>query len=567
MLVELSIENIALIRELSLHLNPGLVVLTGETGAGKSIILDALGLLLGQRGTSELIRQGAESAVVEGLFSITGQRAVIAPMLEEWAVPVEEDELVVTRELHTSGRTTCRVNGRMVTVQMLRQLGRYLVQQHGQHDQQGLLRSDEQLRMLDLFGGHQAALADVRRLYESWREARNALEALRIDEQERSRQLDMLTFQIDEIEKARLSPGEEEPLREERQKLQYLDRIVSSVQAAVNAVDGTAGKPGANSLLSTALHEVAAAAAYDESLRENLSLLETAQVHAEEALRGLSHYVSDLDNDPRRIDEIENRFAELRMLERKYGATVEDVLVYLDEAKKNRDSLLHQEERIDEAQRLLKQTEERLFAASERLHQARTAAASKMSERVQATLRELDIPSAVFVVQVNMRTNADKEPVFSTNGMDEVLYLFSANRGEEPKLLSKVASGGELSRTLLSLKSVLSEVDEVSTLVFDEIDSGVSGSAAVQLARHLSLLGQRGQVLCVTHSAQIAASATSHLQIMKTETTDSTETSVLPLDEDGRVAEIARLLGSDAADGTAFEHARALLHARKHLAG
>ncbi|QSO53344.1 DNA repair protein RecN [Alicyclobacillus curvatus] len=567
MLLELSIENIALIRQLNVQLNQGLIVLTGETGAGKSIILDALGLLLGQRATTELIRAGAETAVVEGLFSVTGQRAVIASLLEDWAVPFEEDELVVTRELHASGRTTCRLNGRMVTVQMLRQLGRYLAQQHGQHDQQGLLRPDEQLRMLDLFGGHQTALVDVNHLYETWREARAAVAALRLDEQERSRQLDMLTFQIEEIEKARLSPGEEEPLREERQKLQYIDRIVSSVQAAVDAVDGTAGRPGANSLLSTALHEVTAAAAYDESLREHLSLLETAQVHADEALRGLTHYASSLDNDPMRVEEIENRFAEIKALERKYGATVEDVLSYLDEAKEKRDRLVHQEERIEEAQRLLRKTEEELFAASEILHDVRVKAGFEMSRRVQATLRELDIPSAVFQVQVTMRLHAEKGPSFSAHGIDDVVYLFSANRGEEPKPLSKVASGGELSRTLLALKSALSEVDEVSTLVFDEIDSGVSGSAAGQLARHLSALGRRGQVLCVTHSAQIAASAASHFQILKTETASSTETSVLPLDEDGRVAEIARLLGSDAADGTAFEHARALLHARKHLAG
>ncbi|KPV43266.1 DNA repair protein RecN [Alicyclobacillus ferrooxydans] len=568
MLAELSIRNVALIREVHLQFDRGLVVLTGETGAGKSIILDALGLLLGQRATSDLIRHGSDTAMVEGLFSVERQRDVIAPILAEWAIPFEDDDdLIVTREIQQNGRTVCRVNGRLVTVQMLRQLGRHLVQQHGQHDQQGLLRADEQLRMLDLFGGYSDTLAEVRRLYDDWRSANEELETLRIDEQERTRRLDMLTFQIEEIEKARLSVGEEEPLREERQRLQHLDRILSSLQTALTAVDGESGKPGANSLLADAVHEIAAAAGYDEALRESLTMLETAQVHAEEALRVLTRYMSGVDQDPNRIEAIEDRFAEIKGLERKYGATIEDVLNYLDEAKASRDALLHHEERIDAAVHRLNQISVKLGNASSRLHQRREAAAKEMSRRVETILRELDIPRAVFTITVASRTDDEGAPVFSASGSDEVAYFFSANRGEEPKLLSKVASGGELSRTLLAIKSVLSEVDDVATLVFDEIDSGVSGSAAVQLARHLSALGDRGQVLCVTHSAQIAASAASHWQILKKETPDATETDVKALDETGRVGEIARLLGSDAADGTATEHAKALLYSRKHLAG
>lgn len=563
MLLELSIQNIALIERLQLRFGPGLSALTGETGAGKSIILDALGLLLGNRASSEMIRRGADVAFVEGLFSLERAHDEIAVMLSAWGIPFEERHLVVVRELHVSGRTTCRLNGRIVTVQMLRQLGHHLVQQQGQHDHQGLLRSEEQLHMLDLFAQHDNVLQEVRRTYELWQAAHKILDELRMDEQEQSRELDMLQFQINEIEQGELQPGEEEPLREERRMLQHVDRIASYLELAVGLLDGDSNQLGATARLSEAVREVTSALAYDDSLRESLGLLETAQVHAEEASRALFTYLSRAQADPQRIDEIESRFGQIRSLERKYGANIEDVLAFLSKARDKRDQLLHYEERSAAAAEQVVQAERKLQAACQALHDSRSAAATELAQRIQNVLRQLDIPSADFTIHVERRDSP--EPAYGPLGFDAVVYLFSANRGEESKPLSRIASGGELSRTLLAMKSVLSEVDEVDTLVFDEIDTGVSGSATTRIAEQLEHLGTRQQVLCVTHSAQIAASAKTHWEISKDELSAHTSTRVTELDECGRVREIARLLGSEGTTNTAQEHARALLQSRKHV--
>lgn len=563
MLLELSIQNIALIEQLQLRFGPGFIALTGETGAGKSIILDALGLLLGNRASSDMIRRGSDAAFVDGLFTLERANGEASAMLASWGVPNDDGHIVVARELHLSGRTTCRVNGRIVTVQMLRQLGHHLVQQQGQNEQRGLLRPEEQLHMLDLFAKNDDLLQSVSETYECWRSACKSLDELRLDEQEQTRQLDMLEYQINEIEQADLQPGEEEPLREERRMLQHVDRIVSHLEVAVSALDGDANNRGSIAALSQATHEVANALAYDDSLRDSLGLLETAQVHAQEAARELSTHLNQIEADPQRIDAIELRFGQIRGLERKYGATIEDVLSFLSAARNKRDALVHYEERIADVAEQVSQAEQKLDVACQSLHDSRTTAASELATRIQDVLRQLDIPSAAFTIDVHRRGRSAED--YGPLGFDSVQYLFSANRGEELKVLSKIASGGELSRTLLAMKSVLSEVDEVDTLVFDEIDTGVSGSATIRIAEQLRQLGLTQQVLCVTHSAQIAASAQTHWEISKSELSTYTRTSVSQLDEAGRIREIARLLGSEGTNSTAQEHARALLDSHRQV--
>ncbi|GGI95822.1 DNA repair protein RecN [Alicyclobacillus cellulosilyticus] len=560
MLAELVVERIALIEQARLVFPDGLIAFTGETGAGKSILLDAIGLLLGQRASADMIRAGAASALVEALFVPSdGTRPRIAERLAAWGMEDEVDQIVVSREIHRSGRTVCRINGRMATVQMLRELGALLVQQQGQHDQHGLLRLDEQRRLLDLYARLTPDLCAMQRAYAAWREALAAWEAAQLDERARAQRLDMIQFQIEEISAANLQPGEEEALREERQRLLHAERILGWIRQAAERLQGRGGAPGAAGQLASAREEVAAAQAYDPALAEPASLLETAQVYAEEAERALFRYLDRIEADPRRLEAVEERLALIRSLERKYGATVEDVLAHLAAIQAERDRLQSHDEEIRRLGEMAASARAEVEALAERLHHARTEAAAKLAATVTDLLRQLHMPRARFEVEVRPKRGSDGGWDAGPDGADEVVFWFSANLGEDARPLHKVASGGELSRTLLALKVALAEVDDVDTLVFDEIDAGISGHAALAVAEQLRRLGARRQVLCVTHAAQIAAAAHAHFCIEKVERDHDTTTVVRPLSEEGRVREVARLIGADVSDATAWEHAGAML--------
>jgi DNA repair protein RecN (Recombination protein N) len=559
-LLELSIQRIALIESLHLDLRRGLTVFTGETGAGKSILLDSIGLLLGNRASAEWIRKGADDAVVEALFEVgAGVADEVERMFAEWGFdPPAGEPILLTRSLHRSGRSVCRINGRLATLQMLRQLGEKLVQQHGQHEHQGLLKADEQLRLLDLYGGHQEQVASVREAYRAWRAAEQAWKEAHVDEQERARRLDVLNFQIEEIEQAGIRPGEKEELRARRGRLLNLDKIYRAVQQSLECLSGEE-RSGAVAELGEARQQVAAVAEYAEELQEVSQLLETAEVHAEEAARALARFSGQLDADPAELEAVESRLAQLRALQRKYGATEADILAYYNDIVAERERLSRHEERLTDLAKARDACWERLKAASAVLHERRKAAGERLAEEIQSVLRHLNMERAQFAIDVQVRRSAMGEVAYGEQGMDQVVFLFSANKGEDLKPLSKVASGGELSRTMLAVKAVLAEVDGLETLIFDEIDAGVSGSAAHKLAAELRRLGRGRQVLCVTHSPQIAAAADDHFRIEKVERADDTVTQVARLDRSGRVAEIARLVGSDVADETALTHAEALM--------
>ncbi|MCL6517785.1 DNA repair protein RecN [Alicyclobacillus sp.] len=559
MLTELSIRGIALMDEVHLRLGPGLTVFTGETGAGKSILLDAIGLLLGQRASADLVRKGVDAGRVEALFRLSpAVRSRVEARLQDWGIPYDEDLLIV-REVHSSGRSTCRINGHMATVQMLRELGASLVQQHGQHDHHGLLQAEEQVRALDLYGHHGELLAEVARWHAEWTDLRRKLSQMRLDEQERARRLDMLRFQMEEIERVHPQPGEEEALREQRQLLQHVERIAESLQsAAVALLGGARGGAGALALMAEAAEQVASASAYDARIQEASGMLETAQVHAEEAAHAIRRYLDRLEADPAELERVESRLAQIRALERKYGATIDDVLAYLQQIREEYNRLQHHEQEAEALETRLEACERRLALACERLHDQRTETARRMAAEIEGTLRTLSMPSARFEIRVE-RMAAGDGAGYRENGFDQVQFLFCANRGEELRPLAKVASGGELSRTLLAMKSALAEVDEVDTLIFDEIDTGVSGEAMLAIAEQMAQLAKRHQVLCVTHAAPIAAAAANHFEIRKEEVGDRTTTRVHPLDEPGRIREVARLVGAGRADETAIAHARALL--------
>ncbi|MCL6599846.1 MAG: DNA repair protein RecN [Alicyclobacillus macrosporangiidus] len=562
MLSELSIRGIALIDEAHLRLGPGLTVFTGETGAGKSILLDAIGLLLGGRASAELVRKGADSGRVEALFHLSDAvRPRVVQRLSEWGIEAEE-ELLISREVHVGGRSVCRINGQMATVQMLRELGSLLVQQHGQHEHHGLLQAEEQKRALDLYGNHQSLLAEVGQLYSEWSEVRRTLERMRMDEQERVRRIDMLRFQMEEIERVNPRPGEEDALREQRRLLQHVDRVSASLQTAVAALmGGDRNASGAVALMAEAAREVAAAADFDPRMKDAADLLETAQVHAEEAAHAVRRFLDRLEADPAELERVEERLAQIRALQRKYGATETDVLAYLQEIREEYNRLVNHEQETTELEARLAACERSLSEACDRLHERRRETARRMAAEVQALLRTLSMPSARFEIAVKRQTARDGTG-FGADGADHVQFLFSANKGEELKPLQKVASGGELSRTLLAMKAALADVDEVDTLIFDEIDAGVSGQATLAIAEQMTRLAGRHQVLCVTHAAPIAAVAAEHFEIVKVETETHTITQVSPLDLEGRIRELARLIGAGAADETAVAHARALLERR-----
>jgi DNA repair protein RecN (Recombination protein N) len=563
-LLELSIQRIALIESLQLQLTRGFNVFTGETGAGKSILLDSLGLLLGNRGSAELIRTGHDSGYVEALFDTSaGTEQTIIPFLSEWGITLDGQELIVSREIHRNGRNVCRVNGRLVTVNQLKDLGSMLVQQHGQHDHQGLLKPEQQLRALDLYANHETLVQAVKQRYHTWVEAKQALKSSRVEEQERVRRLDMLNFQIDEIEKVQLTPDEADELREQRRRLQHADKIANALTLAADALQGSENHSGVLGMLGLAAEELSSALAYEPDLTEIVNLVETSQVHADEAVRSLNRYLSTMESDPGQLEKVEARFAEIRHLERKYGPSMESVLEYLENARMERNQLLHHEQQMATLESELQNAEEKLHEVAQRLHEQRSAAATRLSTEVETVLRQLNMPNASFLISVQLRHSDKDSHAYTENGVDAVQYLFSANKGEEPKSLQKIASGGELSRTLLGMKAALAEVDELETLIFDEIDTGVSGSAAQAIADLMRTLALHRQVLCVTHSAQIAASANAHCFIRKEEGSASTQTTVEVLDSQGRVREIARLLGSDISDTTAVQHASALLE-RQH---
>jgi DNA repair protein RecN (Recombination protein N) len=559
-LVELSISRLALIESLRLQFGEGFHVFTGETGAGKSIVLDAIGLLLGNRASVQWIRSGADDALVEALFFLPPDGAVdVKNRLREYGVEIEGEQLVVSRQLFQNGRTVCRVNGRFVTVQLLKDIGELLVQQHGQHDFQGLLKAEEQLRLLDLYGKHNALLEEVHRSYHSYQNAQEAMTKAQMDEQTRMRRLDMLTFQIDEIEAASLLTGEEEGLREERKRLQYVDKIAQATTLAIRYLEGPNEEAGALSLLTEAASEVASALVHDEQFREVSQLLDSAQVYADEALRALNKSFGKLDANPDRLSTLDDRLVVIRTLTRKYGPDIADVLEHYRQAQEEKNALLRHEEEAEKLQVAVQATLTLLTEQANVLHERRVKAAAQLSKDVVSVLHELNMPNAVFTIAVDLRSTSSGKPQIGPSGADSVTFQFAANKGEEPKSIHKIASGGELSRTLLAIKTVLAEVDQLDTLIFDEIDTGVSGATTLKIAEQLVKLGSVRQVLCVTHSAQIAAAGVRHYLIEKTEREVDTVTSATCLTDGERSVEIARLLGSDVADATALHHAQALL--------
>lgn len=559
MLSELFIKDFAIIDELHLRFAPGLNILTGETGAGKSIIIDAVSLLLGARASQEVIRAGCEEARVEGIFLLEPHRAeILEPWLREQGLEGEPGTLILAREVRRNGRRLCRVNGRAVSLQVLAWLGEHLVDIHGQGGHLSLLRVREHQNFLDRYGGLLPLRREVADLVSRLREVRGELQALRQDERELARRIDLLEYQIGEIEAARLQPGEEEELLAERNRLAHAEELMELADEALTLLEeGREEAPSVRDGLEMALRALRSLVRLDRSLEATVRGLEDLSYSLAEAAREVRGYREGVEFDPRRQRQVEERLGLIHSLKRKYGDSIEEILAYADAARRELQGITHRGERIEE----LEAEEERLLHAigekAARLSAARQEAAARLAAEVEQHLADLNMAQARFAVAVRQTPHPQGAWVggerfaFDATGIDQVEFLVTANPGEPLRPLAKVASGGETSRLMLALKTVLTTADEVPSLIFDEIDVGVGGRTGGVVGQKLwrltlpspqMLTGH--QVLCVTHLPQIAAFADAHLRVAKVVVGDRTVTRVEQLEGEAVVDELAQMLGT-----------------------
>ncbi len=532
MLRLLHIENIAVIEQAEIAFDRGFNVLTGETGAGKSIVIDAISAILGERTYRDVIRTGADRAFVSAVFDGVPD----LPWFAENRVEYDPSELLVQREVYADGKNVCRVNGRPVTVAILKKLGGQLVNIHGQHDSQQLFDETKHLSYLDLFARNEAERTAYAACYERVLSLRREQERLTLDEGEKLRRVEALQYQLEEIGRAALQPGEDEQLENRRKLLQNAEKLSEALAAAAMALSGGEDASGAVDLVGEADHALARIARYDEGLAALGDRLSNLQYELEDVAGELRDHLDQMAYSGEELEQIESRLDVIHRLKRKYGGSVEEILQYAEKAQRELDEITFSEERLAQLEKELAAVTAEAKAAGLLLRATRQTAARAMETRLSQELAALDMPRAQFVCQL-------EETDLTPDGLDSLRFLMTANVGEALKPLSKVASGGELARIMLAIKNVLAEQDRVGTLIFDEVDAGVSGRAAQKVAEKLRAVSKNKQVLCVTHLPQIAAAADVHLLIAKTEREGRTYTQVTALDRPGRTREIARIIG------------------------
>ncbi|ADG05506.1 DNA repair protein RecN [Kyrpidia tusciae] len=559
--MSLSVRNFLLIDEAHLEFETGFHVLTGETGAGKSILLDALGLIRGERASAQQVRAGAKQAVVEALFSTDGRPEALRWLEEMGFEPAEE--ILLVREVGRQGKSVCRINGRTVTVQMLRDLAARLIDVYGQHEHQSLLQPDRYARMLDGYGdaSHQTLLEEYRRAHDLFTRADADLRAAQLGEEERLQRIDWLLFQLGEIRDLSPAPGEEEELEAEHRRLSHAGRILEDASRAYEMLDeGGQGVGAVTDVVAEIVETVEGLVKYDPGLAGILEMLQSAAANLSEAAHELRRYLETIEADPQKLQSVQERLHQLRRLMRKYGGSVESILESAATMENELSRLRNYEADLQERSEARIRAWEGMVSAARRLSLNRLALAERIQGKVQEQLRELAMPRAQFRIEV--RWLGETEKGFRSDGADQVEFLFSANPGEPPAPLSKVASGGELSRLMLALKVVLADADDVPTLIFDEVDAGMSGQAAVVVGEKLVQVARRRQVICVTHLPQIAAMADGHHRIRKEQTEESTRTIVEVLEEADRIEEVARMLAGSAATEITRRQAREMLERR-----
>lgn len=568
MLIQLDIQNVALIDRINIELGNGLNLLTGETGAGKSIIIDSINAILGERISKDIIRTGKDRALVEAVFQIDNQR-FFDIFVQMGMEPEDDGTLILSREINQSGKNICRINGKMATVSMLKSFGERIIDIHGQYDNQSLLRVENHLLLLDSFGGEEISklLYKYTGLLEEYRQTKAKLKDISGDIGERERKTDLLKFQIDEIRKARLKKNEEEDLNKQRSLLVNSEKVAKSLTSAYGLLFSGNNKNSSYDITNEAIAELNSISKLDERFESLVKRLQDVSYQLDDIIEDIRKEKDDTEYNPELLEEIEERLDLLYKLKRKYGSSTAEVLEYCGKAEVQLEEINKSEETVARLQKRLSQLDSELLEAAAKLNGLREVSARILEEKIGEQLDELEMKKARFKVdiQFDRSTETGGERKYSQHGLDRVEFLISPNAGEPLKPLARIASGGEMSRIMLAVKTILADVDDIPTLIFDEIDIGISGKASQRVGEKLSFISKNHQVLCVTHLAQIACMADRHYLIEKVEEQDTTRTFVRKLEGGEIKNELARLLGGSASSEASVRYAREMLeNARKH---
>ena len=559
MILELYMKNCALVDELRLHIDKNLNILTGETGSGKSIIIGALGLCLGGKYDRSFLRKGTEKGLVEAVFDINNNK--LKEKLLENGIDIEEDnQIIISREIFDDGKSVSRINGRSVKVSFLREISTYLIDIHGQHQNQVLFDKDTHIDFLDLFG--EENLFEFKNEYESifneYNEIKKALNLLteNKDDMQIQREIDLIKFQINEIESANLSSNEYEDLLKQREVYRNSEKIYTNLNNAYsNLYDGSINSVD---LISKSLGDLSSIAKYDDRLNEYNETIERIMYELQDISRDIRSYKDSIDFSPYELDQIEQRVDEINTLRRKYGDTIDEILMYKNKISTRLDEILNRDEKVEKLKSKLQDIEVVLKSKADKLTEKRKDVAKDLQEKLLYELKSLNMKNIVFEVAFN-KSN------FNLKGQDDIEFMISFNLGEDIKPIYKVASGGEMSRFMLAFKTILADIDEIDTLVFDEIDTGISGIAAQIVGEKLSVIAKKKQILCITHLPQIAANADTHYCIEKKTSTDRTFTVISRLNDEERKNEIARLIAGSNITEKTMEHASEIIELAKKV--
>jgi DNA repair protein RecN (Recombination protein N) len=568
MLLQLDIHNMALIDNVSLRLGDGLNILSGETGAGKSVIIDSLHAIKGERLSKEIIRTGSDKAVIEAVFNIDSDK--ISDIFSEQGIEIEEDgTLIASREFSVSGKNICRINGKIVTLAVLNAIGERLVDIHGQYDSQSLLKTENHIMLLDAFGGAkiQSLKKDYINIHSEYKSLTSKIKELSASTAEREKRIDMIKFQIDDIKSAELIQGEEEALLKTKNYLVNSEKIKSALSECHEVLfDGEEGINSAYDDINIAIEKISSIAKIDEKFAKIASSIEEIHYMLEDVVSVVRTERDNIEFDQNKLEKIDERMDLIFKLKRKYGDNISEVLKYLEGIENELDLLNESEENISELTAKLKDTEDRLEAASLELHDERISAAGILESKIGAELNDLEMKKSLFKVDVEFSDGKeDGKKKYFQNGSDKIEFLISPNAGEPLKPLSKIASGGEMSRIMLAIKTILANVDSIPSLLFDEIDIGISGRTAQKVGEKLSYISKSHQVICVTHLAQIACMADINYLIEKSVGNNVTTTNVKMIKDDALRDEIARILGGASVSDITLKHAKEMLETARKL--
>lgn len=560
MLLELSIQDFALIDRLRLQFGKGLNIMTGETGAGKSIIIDSVNFVLGERSSKDIIRTGMDKTEVTAVFENINNDD-LAKIMEEYGIEADDDVLILYRELNTSGRSLCRVNGRTVTTSVLKSIGNFLIDIHGQHEHQSLLNENNHIELLDTFGGNGVSKLkeEVAGSYREVRHIKHQLKSITGDEIERERKLNFLDYQIKEIDGAKLKVGEEEELLKQRTILNNAEKLYSVLSSCYSTLYESQDEDrSVFDKLGYVISELRSISGIDEKINNIYKSIEDTYYTLESAITDIREYRDSIDFNLELINEVESRLDLISKLKRKYGKTVKDILAYRESIYKEMQDIQNSEETAEKLRKQLNAAEATLEDKSRQLSECRKKIAERLGMSITGELKYLGMDKSRFEVSLDV-SKKDGQIIYNENGMDIVSFLISTNPGEPLKPLSKIASGGEISRIMLAIKIVLADTDKISSLIFDEIDTGISGRAAQAVAEKLSQISLSHQVICVTHLPQIASMADNHFYIEKKVSSGKTSTDVKKLDDKSRISEIARMLGSAKITDLTLKHAEEMI--------